>query len=254
MRYIGFVFPKPCAVPCVISGRRFNSFVVKNRRDFERRFPIDCQPINTADNFGGFLVDQPMVFIVRIFFITIDSNVRQRLARFAFCAKGGLLFAAEITQIPFVHNIKERRKLIAVLIVTVNAVGDSDKVNMVLTEHYLSVKACLQIISADSGHILHKNVCHLVGFNICNQPFPSRTVKVATRITVVGIVDEVFIPLLPCVAFEVCLLIDDRVAVPGEFIVTGQSLIQCCYFSFSLLCCHIRRSFQTVGSFVVCLL
>ena len=225
MRNICFEFPKPRAVPCVISGRRFNSFVVKNRRDFKRRFALDCQPINTADNLGGFLVDQPMVFIIRIFFISVDGNVRQRFARFAFGATGGLLFAAKITQIPLVHNIKERCKLVAVLIVAVNAVGDSDEMNVVLAEHYLGVKACLQIISADSRHILDKNVRHLVGFDVGNQPLPSRAVKVAARIAVVSIVDEVFIPLLLCVAFEVCLLIDDGVAVPGEFVVTGQSLI-----------------------------
>ena len=142
-----------------------------------------------------------MVFIVRIFHISVDSNICQRLAGFAFGATGGLLLAAEITQIPLVHHIKERRKFVAVLIIAVNAVGDSDKMNVVLAEHYLGVKACLQIISADSGHILDKNVRHLVGFNICNQPFPSRAVKVATRIAVVGIMDEVFIPLLLCVAF-----------------------------------------------------
>ena len=50
-----------------------------------------------------------------------------------------------------------------------------------LTEHDLRIKAGLQIISADSVHVLYDNMSHPPGFNIGKQPLPRRTVKVASK-------------------------------------------------------------------------
>ena len=45
------------------------------------------------------------------------------------------------------HDVEEGGKLVAVLVVAVHAVGDGDKVNTVLPEEYLRVKAGLQVIT-----------------------------------------------------------------------------------------------------------
>ena len=45
------------------------------------------------------------------------------------------------------HDVEEGRKLIAVLVITVHAVGDGNKVDAVLPEEYLCVKAGLQIVT-----------------------------------------------------------------------------------------------------------
>ena len=66
---------------------------------------------------------------------------------------------------------------------------------------------------------------HFPGFNIRSQPLPCRAVKVAAGITVIGIVDNITVALLLGVTFEVFFLIDNGVAIPGQFIVTGQSFI-----------------------------
>ena len=47
------------------------------------------------------------------------------------------------------HDIEKGRKLAAVLFLAVNVIGDSNKMNPILPEHYLGVKAGLQVVSAD---------------------------------------------------------------------------------------------------------
>ena len=94
-----------------------------------------------------------------------------------------------------------------------------------LTEEHLRVKSGLQIISADSAHVLDDHMSHFPGFNICLQPLPCRTIKVAAGITVIGIVDNITVALLLSVAFEVFFLIDNGIAIPGLFIVTGQPFV-----------------------------
>jgi len=60
-----------------------------------------------------------------------------------------LNFPGTVPEIPFAHDIDERRKLAAVLVVAVNIVGDGNKMNPMLPEHYLRVEAGFQIIPAD---------------------------------------------------------------------------------------------------------
>ena len=125
------------------------------------------------------------------------------------------------------HDIEKRSKLIAVLIVAVHAVGDSDKVNIVLPEHDLSIESGLQIISTNSAHVLYQNMSHLSSFNIGDQPLPCGTLKISSAPTVIGIVDTVRVTSLLSVAFEIFFLVHNRIAVANLVIVTGQSLVQC---------------------------
>lgn len=67
-----------------------------------------------------------------IFLVAINGTVGSRLAGFAFHTDRCVLLAAHITKIPLVHNVEERDKLIAVLIVAVHVVGNR---HIVVTVH-----------------------------------------------------------------------------------------------------------------------
>ena len=111
--------------------------------------PLHCKPEDPPHHGGGFLVHQPVVFVLRVFFVAIDGVVGGGLARLSLdtvCCRN--LFGL-VTQIPFVHNIEKGSKLAAVLFLAVNVIGDSYKMNPILPEHYLGVKAGLQVVSAD---------------------------------------------------------------------------------------------------------
>ena len=64
-------------------------------------------------------------------------------------------------------------------------------------------KAGLQVVPADSRHVLTEDMSHFPGFDICDQPFPRGALKIAAAPAVVRVMDDVFIALLGSVGFEV---------------------------------------------------
>ena len=104
---------------------------------------------------------------------------------------GGFLLAAQVAQIPFVHDVEEGGKLIAVLVIAVHAVGDGNKVNTVLPEEHLRVKAGLQVVTPRPAHILDDHMGNLARLNICDELLPCRTLKIAAAPAVIRIVSAV---------------------------------------------------------------
>lgn len=136
------------------------------------------------------------------------------------------------------HDVEEGGKFIAVLVIAVHAVGDGNKVNAVLPEEYLRVKAGLQIVTPRPAHILDDHMGNLTRLNVCNELLPCRTLEIAAAPAVVGIVAAVGVASLLGIAFEVFFLIHDGVAIPGVVIVAGQPLIKSGNSAFSLFHAH----------------
>ena len=162
-----------------------------------------------------------MVFVFRVFPVAVNGTVGSRLAGFTLDADGGFLLAAQVAQIPLVHDVEEGGKLIAVLVVAVHAVGDGHKVNAALPEEHLRVKSGLQIVTPCPAHILDDHMGNLARLNIRDELFPRWTLKVAAAPAVVGIVPPVGVASLLGIAFEVFFLIHDGVAITGIVIVTA---------------------------------
>ena len=179
-----------------------------------------------------------MVFVFRVFPVAIDSAVGGGFAGFPFDANGRFLLAAQVAQVPLVHDIEEGRKFIAVLVIAVHAVGNRHKVDAMLSEEHLRVKACLQIITTRPTHGLDDHMSNLSGLDVRHQLLPCRPFKISTAPAVIRIVPTVGVASLPGVAFEVLFLIHDGVAVAGVVIVTAQPLIQSGDFFLSLFHAH----------------
>ena len=182
-----------------------------------------------------------MVFVLRVFLVAIDGAVGGGLAGFTLDTDGGFLLAAQVAQIPLVHDVEEGGKLITVLVIAVHAVGDGDKVDAVLSEKHLCVKAGLQIVTPRPAHILDDHMGNLACFNVCNELFPCRTFEIAAAPAVVRIVPTVGVASLLGIAFEVFFLIHDGIAIPGVVIVAGQPLIESGNFVASPLYHRFRR-------------
>ena len=231
-------FPDALALLAEVHGGRLHLILKENTGNIVGAFALDGQSENAPHHGGSFLVDQPMVFVLRVFLVTVNGTVGGGLAGFSLDADGGFLLAAQVAQIPLVHDVEEGGKFIAVLIVAVHAVGDGNKVNAVLPEEYLRIKAGLQIITTGSAHVLDNDMGHLSGLDVCHQLLPCRPFKISTAPAVIRIVPTVGVASLPGVAFEVLFLIHDGVAVAGVVIVTAQPLIQSGDFFLSLFHAH----------------
>ena len=78
----------------------------------------------------------------------------------------------------------------------------------------------------EARHQLRESVTALPGLNVRHRPLPGRPVKIAARPSVIRTMDTVSIPVVCGVALQVFFLIDDRIAVPGQVIVTRKPLVQ----------------------------
>ena len=233
-----FAFPDALALLAEVHGGRFHLILKENTGNVVGAFALNGQSENAPYHGSGFLVDQPMVFVFRVFLVAVDGAVGGRLAGFSLDADGGFLLAAQVTQIPLVHNVEEGGKLIAVLVIAVHAVGDGNKVDTVLPEEHLRVKSGLQIVTPRPAHILDNHMGNLACLNVCNELLPCRTLKIAAAPAVIGIVSAVSVASLPGIAFEIFFLIHDGIAIPGIVIVAGQPLIEGGNFAFSLFHAH----------------
>ena len=95
-----------------------------------------------------------MVFVLRVFLVAVNGTVGGGLAGFSLDPDGGFLLTAQIAQIPLVHNVEEGGKLVAVLVVAVHAVGDGNKVDVVLPEECLRIEAGLQIVTSRPARLI----------------------------------------------------------------------------------------------------
>ena len=147
---VGLVFPHPNAAPGKVDGGRLDLILKEHPGNLIRPVTLDSQTEDPAHDSRRFLVDDPAVLVVGNFLIPVYGAVGGAFAGFTLDADSGFLLAAEIAQIPLVHDVQERDELIAGLVVAVYVVGDGDEVYPVLPEHDLRIKAGLQVVPADS--------------------------------------------------------------------------------------------------------
>ena len=216
-----FAFPDTLVLFAKVDRRRVDLVIKQDAGDVVGAFALNGQLEDTPHHGSRFLVDQPVVFVLRVFLIAVDGTVGGWLAGFPLDPNGGFLLAAQVTKIPFVHDVEEGRKLVAVLVITVHAVGNRHKVDAMLPEEYLRVKAGLQIITTRPAHVLDNHMSYLSGLDVRHQPFPCGTVKITAAPSVIGIVAAVGVASLLGIAFEVFFLIHDGVAITGIVIVTA---------------------------------
>ena len=134
---------------------------------------------DTPDDGCGLFVNEPMILIFRIFLVSIWCVITGGLARCTLDADSCAHLPGLITQIPLVHDIHEGREFIAAGIVAVHIVGNSDETYIVLPEQHLREVAGLQVVAANTAHVLDKNRDDLACFNVFHQLFPCRTVEIA---------------------------------------------------------------------------
>ena len=177
--HIHIVFVGTAAPDGKVIGGTLHFFFCQDFRNFVLPIPLQHQMIDTTDNGGSFLIDDPVVFVLRVFPVAVDGMGGGMLPRGTFDFVGSGYLAGLIPQIPLVHDVQKRGELVAVLILAVHAVGDGNKMNPMLTKEYLGVKARLQVITPCPAHVLDNHPADLSGFNVGNHALPIGTLKIA---------------------------------------------------------------------------
>ena len=120
-------FPNAPPLPCEVSGRRLDLRLAEYRGDLIRPVALNGKLEDTPHHRRRFLVNQPVVFVVGVFLVAVNGTVSGGLARLALDPDSGSLLAAQVPQIPFAHDVDERRKLAGTWVGTINAVADGDE-------------------------------------------------------------------------------------------------------------------------------
>lgn len=87
-------------------------------------------------------------------------------------------------------DVPKRGKLVVALL-TVHSIVDSNKVNIVLREHDLSIHSHLQVVTAQTGHILDNDPLDNTCFNVRNHFLEPRAVKGGAGDAIVNIKTDI---------------------------------------------------------------
>jgi hypothetical protein len=138
-----------------------------------------------AMNLCGLLINNPVVFILRVFDIPIRRVCAERLSGLTLGFEHGPDLAAGVLGIEFIEDIDERRHIVLGAVDAVNTVVDGDEADVGIGENHLGIHTDLQIVSAKPGHILDDDRSDKAVINHGAEPVPVRTVKIRTAVTVV---------------------------------------------------------------------
>ena len=109
--------------------------------------------------------------------------------------------AADITGIHFVHYIAEGCQLVF-SVSTVNTIVDGDEADVSVREVGVSIVTYLQIISAQTGHILDDQCGYITHVHIFQQLLKAGTVEVRAGIAIIHIVAGIVKAMLLCVFLQ----------------------------------------------------
>jgi len=111
------------------------------RRPFKKfstsRASLDAQLVYPADYLGGFIVDDPLLRVVRVLLVAVGRRTHG-VASIAAHLLGTAYLAADVLGVPLVDDIAEWGKLI-ILLVAVHSIIDCDKMNIVFWEENFTI-------------------------------------------------------------------------------------------------------------------
>ena len=125
-----------------------------------------------------------MIFVRRVFQISVWHVGRKRFPGIAFCLEYSADLLACVLGIELVEDVDERCHVVIHLICAVHTVIDGDKADIVVREHHLRVHTDLKIITPETAHILDDDRADLSLVDERNEPSPIGTVEVRAGLNI----------------------------------------------------------------------
>ena len=170
-----------------------------------------------------------LCLVIGIFHISVGSYSRKTVTTLSFHFHNGTYFLGTILCIPFIDDILERSKIV-IPIITVNGIIDSNKANIIVGKKHFRIKACLQILSAETGEVFHDNSTDFSVLNRFNKSFEIGTVKVCACIAVINKKFGIVITVVVGIFQKKLLLVLYAHAVAVKKIVLTEPAIKGCDF------------------------
>ena len=189
VRYGGWLAAIPADIAPMLRRRRhFGSF--QSFGDLRGTEAVHAPSKDLAHSLGCFLIHDPAVFVFRVFHVAVWRVSIEVFPCFPFGLHHSADFLACIFCIPLVDDVPKRGKLVVALL-TVHSIVDSNKVNIVLREHDLSIHSHLQDVTAQTGHILENDPLDNTCFKVRNHFLEPRAVKGGAGDAIVNIKTDI---------------------------------------------------------------
>lgn len=104
--------------------------------------------------------------------------------------------AAAVPHVPLIEQILERHQLVAVFILGVNIVVDSDVVHIIGREYLLDIKTGVQLVSSKAGKILCDDDGDVAVAHVIHHLFKGWAIEIRAGIAIVHIKSGVLEPIL----------------------------------------------------------
>ena len=109
------------------------------------------------------------------------------------------------------HDIEERSEVIILWLVTIHAVIDCNKADLLLRKHHLRIETNLQIVSSEAAHVLYDDGSDFSVFYFRKHFLESRTIEISPCIPIISEVLDIYKSIFMGVFFEILLLVQYRV-------------------------------------------
>lgn len=134
--------------------------------------------------------------------------------------------AAAVPHVPLIEQILERHQLVAVFILGVNIVVDSDVAHIIGREYLLDIKTGVQLVSSKAGKILCDDDGDVAVAHVIHHLFKGWAIEIRAGIAIVHIKSGVLEPILIGVLLQDKFLVLDTVGVALQIIISGQTAIE----------------------------
>ena len=186
-----------------------------------RPISFQNQIIDSANNQGGFLVNDPVLRIIRV----LDVPVRRRPHGFpgvAFDLIADTAFLADIPGVPLIEQVTDGGQLIFTFS-SIDIIRNGHQADVVFREELLHKPSHFNVVTAQPGKVLDKQSGCLTFFQLTHHLIKAGAVHGDTGNTVVNESNDIGIAHVLCHLGQQLLLIADTVAFPFQIIVTGQA-------------------------------
>ena len=213
-----------------IVGGLLHPPIMQKTGDFAGALALQSKLKDAPDYRRRFLVNEPVLRVVRVFPVAIPTDGAGMLTGNALGFPRSLHALTEVFDVPFVDQIHNWGKLAGGLVNAVHTAVNGNKADIVLRENYLGVEADLQIVAPDPAHVLGDNSSDFVGFHILYETVSRRTVEGSAAVPIVRVVNWIVEVLLSGIDFQTFLLVLDGAAFLAKTVLTGETLVQGCNF------------------------
>ena len=195
----------------LVRGRNQNPFRSQCFPDGAERYCLGGYIKDLPDHCSRLRIDKECLLIRRIDPVSVGNCAAAPQTVLHTVPENSLNLLAGVSGVPFIHDIEKWHKLILGRIITVNIVVDLNGSHALFRKHNLAIESDLQIVSADTGHILDAYGFYVPCLDFIQKSLKARAVKIRARIAVICEMADAPETVSFRVIFQIFLLIGDRV-------------------------------------------